>query len=254
MPFIFASAFASINLLKGWFANALMSGNIDKEAVWIVIAAFNEGNSIANVVKSLKKESWNNVVVVDDGSRDNTYEAAKKQTAHALQHVINRGQGAALKTGIDYALSQDAKVIVTFDADGQHRVEDLPAMVQPVLDGDVDVTLGSRFLNKKSNVPFMRKLFLKVGILTIWILYGVKLTDAHNGFRALSRKAAKLIEIKCDRMEHASEIIDEIKKKKLSYKEVPVVIKYTEYSKARGQSSLNAFRIFYKMILHKFFR
>ncbi len=231
-----------------------MGGRINKDAVWVVIAAYNEGKKIASVVSGLKDGGWNNIVVVDDGSKDNTKEQAEKFTSHVLRHVINRGQGAALKTGIDYALMQGAEVIVTFDADGQHRVEDIPSMIAPVMNNEVEVALGSRFLENKSNVPFVRKLFLKGGIFMIWLLYGVKLTDAHNGFRALSRKAAELIEIKADRMAHASEIIDEIKKKNLSYKEIPVIIKYTEYSKARGQSSLNAFMILYKMILHKFFR
>lgn len=224
------------------------------KGVWIVIAAFNEGKSIANVVKSLRDADYHNVVVVDDGSKDETFEVASKAGAHALRHVINRGQGAALKTGIDYAIREGAEAIVTFDADGQHRVEDLPAMIGPVLKGEVDVTLGSRFIGKKSDIPFVRKIFLKGGVLMIWLLYGVKLTDAHNGFRCLSRKAAQSIDIKADRMEHASEIIDEIKKKRLSYREIPVVILYTDYSKARGQSSWNAFRILYKMILHKFLR
>ena len=222
--------------------------------MWIVIAAYNEEHSIANVIRSLKSAGYGNIVVTDDGSRDKTFGVASKLTPHALRHVINRGQGAALKTGIDYSIGNGAKVIVTFDADGQHRVEDLPAMIGPVASGKVDITLGSRFLKEKSDIPLIRKLFLKGGVLMIWLLYGVKLTDAHNGFRAMSCKAAKAIEIKADRMEHASEIIDEIKKKRLRYREVPVVINYTEYSKARGQSSWNAFRILYKMILHKFVR
>lgn len=220
--------------------------------IWLVIAAYNEEHSIASVLKELSKAGYKNVVVVDDGSSDDTYRIAKQYSKHAIQHVINRGQGASLKTGIDYALQHDADIIVTFDADGQHRVEDIPAMIEPVRKGEVDVVLGSRFLKQGSNVPFFRKLMLKGGILTVWLFYGIKLTDVHNGFRALSRHAAEQIEITMDKMEHASEILSEIKRHKLKYVEVPVVIRYTEYSRAHGQSSLNAVKIFYKMVVHKF--
>lgn len=220
-------------------------------SVWIVIAAFNEEHSIAKVVQGLVKAGYRNVVVVDDGSSDRTSEKAKKHTKHVLRHVINRGQGASLKTGIDYALTQKADIIVTFDADGQHRVEDISAMLRPIKKGKADVALGSRFLEGGSNVPFIRRIILKGGVLLVWLLYGIKLTDVHNGFRALSRKAAEKIDITMDRMEHASEILSEIKKKKLRYVEVPVVIRYTEYSREHGQSSWNAIRIFYKMVMHK---
>src|SRR3989344_8169653 len=137
---------------------------MDKSGVWIVIAAYNEEHSIANVIRSLKSAGFENVVVTDDGSRDKTFGVASKLTPQALRRVINRGQGAALKTGIDYSIGNGAKVIVTFDADGQHRVEDLPAMIGPVASGKVDITLGSRFLKEKSDIPLIRKLFLKGGV------------------------------------------------------------------------------------------
>ncbi|MEM3154013.1 MAG: glycosyltransferase family 2 protein [Candidatus Woesearchaeota archaeon] len=220
--------------------------------VWIVIAAYNEEHSIGSVLRELSKAGYKKVVVVDDGSSDDTYRIARQYTKHVVQHVINRGQGASLKTGIDYALQHGADIVVTFDADGQHRVEDIPALIAPVKSGEFDVALGSRFLKDGSNVPFIRKIMLKGGILMVWLFYGIKLTDVHNGFRAFSREAAEKIEITMDRMEHASEILSEIKRQKLKYVEVPVVIRYTEYSKAHGQSSLNAFKIFYKMVVHKF--
>jgi len=219
---------------------------------WIVIAAYNEEHSIASVVKELSKVGYKNVVVVDDGSSDDTYKVAKHYTKHVARHVINRGQGAALRTGIDYALKEGADIIVTFDADGQHRVEDIPILIAPVKSGEVDVALGSRFLKEGSNVPLFRKIVLKGGIFVIWLFYGVIITDPHNGFRALSRDAAEKIEITMDRMEHASEILSEIKKRHLKFVEVPVVIRYTQYSMAHGQSSFNSIKIFYRMLLHRF--
>ena len=219
--------------------------------VFIVIAAYNEEKSIRNVIQELKKANYNNIVVVDDGSRDSTFKILEEENVNALRHPINRGQGAALKTGIDYAREQGADIIVTFDADGQHRVEDLPAMLKPVQDGSVDVSLGSRFLKNESNVPLFRKVFLKGGALSIWALYGIRLTDSHNGFRAMNMRAAESIEMVADKMEHASEILEQIKKKELRYVEVPVIIKYTDYSLKHGQSTLNGFRILSKMIFRK---
>jgi hypothetical protein len=113
------------------------------------------------------------------------------------------------------------------------------------------VALGSRFLKKNNNVPFIRRLVLKAGVLVVWLFYGIMLTDSHNGFRILTREAAEKIRITSDRMEHASQIVEEIKQKHLSYIEVPVRIIYTDYSKAKGQSSLNSLRIGLRMILRK---
>jgi polyprenyl-phospho-N-acetylgalactosaminyl synthase len=225
--------------------------NAARKKVYFVIPAYNEAKSISRVVKDLKRAGYNNIIVIDDGSRDNTYSAAAKHGITVLKHVINRGQGAALKTGIDYALSQGADFIVTFDSDGQHRVEDVPAMLKPALRGDVDVTLGSRFL-KRSHLPLSRKILLKGAIVVQSAFYRIILTDVHNGFRVLSRRAALKIWLKADRMEHASEIVEEIAKHKIPYEEVPVTIRYTGYSQSKGEGSfLGALRILYKMVMKK---
>jgi glycosyltransferase involved in cell wall biosynthesis len=217
----------------------------------IVIAAYNEESSIAGVLNSLLRGCYRNIVVVDDGSTDLTYEAASAFPVTVLRHPINRGQGAALRTGIDQALALGADIIVTYDADGQHQVKDLKHMIEPVMKGQADITLGSRFLRKSAGIPLLKRIYLKIGTIIIFLMYGVKMTDSHNGLRALSRKAAEKIEIKCDKMDHASEIIEQIHKKKLSYREVPVEILYTEYSMKHGQSYLNAFNIFFRMVFKK---
>jgi polyprenyl-phospho-N-acetylgalactosaminyl synthase len=219
--------------------------------IFFVIPAFNEGKKIAAVVKDLQKAGYKNIVVIDDGSADNTYEVCSKLKVHLLKHVINRGQGAALKTGIDYALLHGADIIVTFDSDGQHRVEDVPAMTNPIIDGKAEVTLGSRFL-RKTHMPFSRRVLLKGSVLVQWIFYGVKLSDAHNGLRALHKSAAEKIKIRSDRMEHASEIVEEIISKKIKYIEVPVIIKYTDYSQAKGHGSfIGAVKVLIRMILRR---
>jgi len=217
---------------------------------YIVIAAYNEEKTIAKVIKDLHNHNYKNIIVIDDGSKDKTSEIAKKSGAIVLKHIINRGQGAALKTGFDYALKKDVDLVITFDADGQHLASDIKKLIKPIQDKKADIALGSRFL-KKTKMPFIRKLFLKAGAFIFLIMYGIKLTDSHNGFRAISRKALKKIKLKSDKMEHASEIIEEIAKNKIKYKEVPVTILYTDYSKAKGQSTWNAFRIFFRMILNK---
>lgn len=219
--------------------------------LFIVIAAYNEEKSIAEVIANLRRHNYNNIVVVDDGSKDKTYQIILKEKVHALRHIINRGQGASLKTGIDYSLQKGADIIITFDADGQHRVEDIPAMIKPIIKKECDATIGSRFL-KKTEMPLFRKITLKIGIIIMWLFYGVKMTDAHNGFRAFSREAAQKIEITSDRMEHASQIIEEIHKKSIKYKEIPVIIKYTDYSIEKGSGGIKqAVRVFCRMFLRK---
>ncbi|MBI2564798.1 glycosyltransferase family 2 protein [Candidatus Woesearchaeota archaeon] len=216
---------------------------------YIIIPAFNEGLSIESVITKIQKKGYKNIVVVDDGSKDNTAQIASRYTT-TLRHIVNRGQGASLQTGIKYSLEKGADTIITFDADGQHSPEDIPKLINALKEYNVDIALGSRFL-KKNKTPLIRKLFLKTGAIIIRFMYDIKLTDSHNGLRALTRRAAETIKIKSNGMEHASEILEQIKLKKLSYVEVPVTIEYTNYSIKHGQSTLNAFRILFKMFIQK---
>jgi polyprenyl-phospho-N-acetylgalactosaminyl synthase len=210
--------------------------------VFIVIAAYNESRSIRSVVDKVLTV-YPNVVVVDDGSLDDTSGPLAGSGAEILRHCINRGQGAALQTGIEFAVAQGADVVVTFDADGQHDLNDVEGLVQPILNGECDVTLGSRFLGNAVGIPTSRKIVLKVGVLFTRIFSRIRVTDSHNGLRALSRRAAASIHLTMDRMAHASEILDQIRAGKWRYKEVPVSIYYSEYSLAKGQSSWNALKI-----------
>ena len=218
-----------------------------KKNVVVVIAAYNEEKKIKTVVDSVAKYV-DLVVVVDDGSKDKTYEMVNNKKAVVLRHCINLGQGAALQTGFDYVKKLNPEVVVTYDADGQFLAEEIPSMVKPILEKKVDVVLGSRFLGKTINMSPVRKYMLKLGILFTWIFSEIKLTDTHNGFRALSKKALESIKITQNRMAHASEIIDEIKRNNLSYLEMPVTVKYDDYSKQKGQSNLNSVKIFLELI------
>jgi polyprenyl-phospho-N-acetylgalactosaminyl synthase len=217
----------------------------------IVIAAYNEEKNIANVVDSLKQEGYNNIIVVDDGSKDNTFQIAKQNGAIALKHIVNRGQGAALQTGMTFALKNGADFIVHFDADGQHDPKEIKSMVMPLQSKETEITLGSRFL-KKQKIPFTRKLMLKGGIIAVWAIHGIKLSDTHNGFRAFTKKAAKKIVITADQMEHASEILEKIKKYKIPHKEIPVTITYNEETLKngrKGQGQFDSIKILIKMIM-----
>jgi glycosyltransferase involved in cell wall biosynthesis len=209
---------------------------------FIVIAAFNEAACVGDVVREVRVR-YPDVVVVDDGSNDATAEQARDAGAIVLSHAINRGQGAALQTGMDYALQHGAEAIVTFDADGQHRAEDIETLLAPVRDRAFDVALGSRFLHGDPSIPPMRKLTLRLAVIfTRWVS-GIRVTDTHNGLRAFSRDAAARIAIRQDRMAHASEILDTIARYRMRYCEVPTDVRYTTHSLRKGQRSSAAFRI-----------
>jgi glycosyltransferase involved in cell wall biosynthesis len=224
-----------------------------RKALFVVIAAYNEARAIGRVVSELRLV-YPNVVVVDDGSADDTYRHAHAAGAIVLRHILNRGQGAALQTGISYALAHGAELVVTFDADGQHRVEDIAVLAGPIVNGEVDICLGSRFLADRDAVPLGRRIVLMLAVVFTRMTSGVKLTDAHNGLRAFSRKAAGEIDIQLDRMAHASEIIDQIRASQLPYREMPVRIRYTEYSIQKGQRSSAAFRVAWDYLIGRLLR
>ena len=230
-------------------AGGLYSESI-RNGIFIVVPAYNEASDVGRVVGELKA-LCPNVVVVDDGSADRTSEMALGAGATVLRHLMNRGQGAALQTGIEYSLKKGADVIVTFDADGQHAASDVAALLHPIVDGFADVVLGSRFLGKAENIPLSRWVVLKCGLVFTRWTSGLKLTDTHNGLRAFSRRAAQHVRFINDRMAHASELMDLIRKNKLHYQEVPVHIRYTEQTRKKGQSGLNALGIALGYLLSK---
>jgi polyprenyl-phospho-N-acetylgalactosaminyl synthase len=217
------------------------------ENVWNVIPAYNEAKNISGVISKLK-EVTSNIVIVDDCSSDNTAEIVKGLNVILLRHIINRGQGAALQTGNEFALSQGAEIIVHFDADGQMQVKDIASVIAPIASGQFDVVFGSRSLDKRSQTPWSKKYFIHYpGIIFNWLFTGVKLTDAHCGFRALSKKAAEKIIITQDGMAHATEILDQVRQHNLKYQEVSVEILYHEY----GQRFSSGFRIIRDLVLAK---
>jgi polyprenyl-phospho-N-acetylgalactosaminyl synthase len=217
------------------------------------VAAYNEGRRLARTLDGLRA-LCPRVVVVDDGSADDTADVALRHDVWVLRHLVNCGQGAALQTGIDFALARGAEVVVTFDADGQHDADEIGRLTEPVLAGRADVALGSRFLGRAVGMPWSRGLVLKLGVLFTQVFSRIRVSDTHNGFRALSRSAAARIRITQDRMAHASEILDQVRQHGLRYCEVPVTIRYADETLAKGQSSWNALRIVGQLVLGRLIR
>jgi glycosyltransferase involved in cell wall biosynthesis len=224
-----------------------------RAAVFIVVPAYNEGGRLAKVLDELGRTGYH-VVVVDDGSADQTSDVARSHGCSVLRHVFNRGQGAALQTGITFALREGADVIVTFDADGQHQTSDLPALLAPILEGRSDFALGNRFLNGQSNVPAFRKVVLHLGRVFTFLTAGLRVGDSHNGYRAFSRKGASALSLKQDRMAHASEIYDQIQSSGLPYEEVPVTIRYSAETLAKGQKLSNSVSVLFQYLYGKLVR
>lgn len=224
-------------------------------SIFVVMPAYNEANVLADVLTPLVQEGYS-VVVVDDGSKDATFDIARHFPVYVLRHPINLGQGAALQTGITFAVQQKARIIISFDADGQHRAADIPRLIQPILEGQADVVLGSRFLRSEdaAHVPFSKRVVLRGGVVINGLLTGLWLTDAHNGFRAFSHDAAARIRLQENGYAHASEILTQIGRHKLRYVEFPVTILYDQYALTKGQPISNSINILIDMLLHKVLR
>ena len=191
----------------------------------IGIPAFNEEKNIAGLLIKLKKISQN-IIVCDDGSKDLTGKIAETLGAIVIQHKKNLGYGSAIKSIFLKAYEVNADVLITFDADGQHRIEDINTILEPVKNNVADVVIGSRFLNNNQKIPKYRK----IGIQTITkltnITSGTKITDSQSGFRAYSKKILENIKLTESGMGISTEIL--IKTQKAGYRitEVPIIILY----------------------------
>ncbi len=220
-----------------------------------VIPAFNEEARVGAVVRDVLAHALA-AVVVDDASHDRTGQMASEAGAIVLTHALNRGQGAALQTATDYALKfLEPDILVHFDADGQMQASDIEALIVPILRGEADVVLGSRFLGVRAvDMPRARRWLLKASVGFTLILSGLKVSDPHNGFRALSRRAAEDIRISLDRMAHPSEILDLIKSQAWRYMEHPVTIRYTRETLLKSPSGWRAIEIIRDLLKKKFVR
>jgi glycosyltransferase involved in cell wall biosynthesis len=223
--------------------------------IFVVVPAYNEADRLEQTLSPLLELGYT-VVVVDDGSDDATWAVAVRMPVYALRHPINLGQGAALQTGMDFAVAHGARCVVHFDADGQHDASDIEHMVGPLLEGKADVVLGSRFLTTRDimHVPRARRQLLRVAVLVNGALTGLWLSDAHNGFRALTAEAAKKIHLNENRFAHSTEILSQIRRQRLRYTERPTTIRYTPDSMRKGQSAWNAVTILVDVLIRKVLR
>lgn len=217
--------------------------------VYCVIPAFNEANNIICTIAQVKP-NVDKVIIIDDGSSDDTYVLAKSQEVVVLRHGINRGQGASLQTGNEYALKNKADIIVHFDADGQFVADEIQDLILPIKKNEAEIAFGSRFLGKKSNLPIFKKFFIfPIARLVNRVLFNVNLSDPQCGFRALSRQAAENIKIEQAGAGHCSEILAKTVRYNIKYKEVPVTVIYKKF----GQNFNGGIRVikdyFYSKIL-----
>ena len=230
--------------------SGLRPSSADVDRLWIVIPAYNEESTIVEVVCALHSSGYSNVCVVDDGSRDHTAYLARQARAHVLRHVINLGQGAALQTGVSYALENGAEYLCTFDADGQHSADSVMDLMGALLRANADVALGSRFMSTSVAIPRLRRFLLKSALIFTKFHTHLNITDTHNGLRLFTRRAAQAITIEQAAMAHASEILQKIHSLSLPYVEVPVKVAYTDYSTAKGQSAFDFVKILIDLLYH----
>lgn len=221
--------------------------------VWVVVPAFNEGRRLADTLANLLTVAQT-VVVVDDGSADDTYQVALEHPVWALRHVVNLGQGAALQTGITFALRQGAEYVATFDADGQHDPRDLLRMLCELEQSGAHYALGSRFQGRAEGIPPARRAMLKAAVWFTRAMSGIAISDTHNGIRLMTRRGAEQIHITMNRMEHASELLDQVARSGLRFVEVPVTIRYTDASLAKGQKTSAAVRLGMKILAERVLR
>lgn len=218
--------------------------------VWVVIPLYNEATVIGGVISELLGQ-FGNIVCVDDGSTDDSSAVAERAGARVIRHPYNLGQGAALQTGISYAREQPGvEYVVTFDADGQHRVIDAARMIETAREKNLAIVFGSRFLDDRTKPGWLKKIILKTAVWVTNQTTGLRLTDAHNGLRVIREDAARSVNLQQDRMAHATEIVLQLGRTRLPWEEYPVEVLYTAYSKAKGQSVLNSINILVDLIVN----
>ncbi len=228
-----------------------LSPTTSNDDVWVIVPTYNEAPVVRSVVAALR-EVFPNVVGVDDGSTDGSPAELLAGGARLVRHPINLGAGAAYQTGIEFALRDPgAELFVTFDADGQHRVEDAVAMVEYLRGVDTEVLIGSRFLGSAEGMTRSRRALLRAATVFERVTSGVALTDAHQGLRVFRRSFAEVLQLKSHDMAWASEFLTRISQHGTSYAEFPVTVRYTDYSRSKGQRSINSVNIGLDIVMNR---
>ncbi len=228
---------------------------MNKENIFIIIPVYNDFEPLDKLIVSLHQNNYSNIIIIDDGSGSEPRPTSNNAGYYYLRHQTNLGQGAALQTGFTYAKQMHAEAVVTFDADGQHDVNDIAILLVTLQRNEADMVMGSRFLsNGNPWMPISKIVVLKLARIVNFLFSGLLLSDAHNGLRALNKNALEKVVLAENRMAHASELLFEAKRHKLRIKEVPVQIHYTKYALKKGQSPWDALKILFDLVLHKLFK
>jgi glycosyltransferase involved in cell wall biosynthesis len=224
-------------------------GTMERNDVCFLIPVYNEAPVIADVVAGIR-EHYPLVVCVDDGSVDGSVEEIERSGALLVRHPINLGQGASLRTGIEFGLTfGHVRYFVTFDADGQHDALDVATMLEVLDAGGADIVFGSRFLDRRTDVGRAKRAVLRAAVRYTRASSGLSLSDTHNGLRAFTREVGAALDLRMNGMAHASELITIVARSGFRYAEAPVHIHYTDYSKSKGQPLMNAVNIVFDLLL-----
>lgn len=227
---------------------------INKHDVWIIIPAYNEAPAIGSVIRHVQQHGFNNILVINDGSSDDTAAIALRNGAEVITHIINRGAGAVAQTGIEFARRHKIEYIIQIDADGQHHAEDLLRFVQRMEHGGCDIIIGSRFAEYRKAIPPIRRFYNFISnILTNWFCQNWY-SDSQSGFRMLNSRAIHKLDLRLDGFGYCSEMIIQAERLGLKIIEIPISVSYTEYSLSKGQNFavgiLTAFNLLWKLIFH----
>lgn len=207
--------------------------------VHIALPAFNEASTLHNVLGGLRSSGFQNIIVVNDGSHDETAEIASSLGAVVISHLQNRGAGAASQTSIDYAKRHDVQYLILMDADGQHHTEDALKLLNNMVRSDFDVIIGNRFELEENQIPRTRIILNSMASRLTNIFCKNNYVDTQSGFRILNRKAIESLDLKVDGYGFCSEMIIVGENSGLKIGEVPIRVEYTEYSMSKGQSFAN---------------
>lgn len=215
--------------------NVSLSAHIAAQDILVIIPVYNEGARVLRVVEDVKRAGFNRILIVDDGSTDNTKETLAHSEVHYVRHFINRGQGAAVQTGFDIAVEEKVEFVIVIDGDGQFNPANITRVAMPLIKNEADLVIGSRF-KQHNKIPVLRRLYNWIASLLTYLLSGIYIGDSQSGFRGLNKHALESIYLRSSGYEFCTEMIREASDTHLRICEVPVDVYYTEDSLKKGQS------------------
>ncbi len=220
---------------------------------YIVIPAYNEGSRLPGLLKRISHLGYDHIVVVDDGSSDDTYLVSKDHHVNVVRHPINLGVGAATQTGINFALRNGAEYIVTLDGDHQHLPEDIEHLLEEIKSKGSDMVIGSRFLKRDNKIPTTRIFYNKIANIVTYLITGVRVSDSQSGMKVLSGKFARANELNCNGFEFCVEMIRNAGRKNFKVSEIPISVKYSKDTMQKGQSLFTGVKMIGRLIRLNFF-